>query len=86
MVAASLANQPTEGFSSLRARFDAARERCASACAGARKKVIAGAKYTDETVRENPYRVLAIAAGVALLVGLLVGRGTRSPTAQANDG
>jgi len=40
----------------------------------AKKKVVAGAKYTDSTIRENPYRALAIAAGVGLLVGVLLGR------------
>jgi ElaB/YqjD/DUF883 family membrane-anchored ribosome-binding protein len=58
----------------LRSRFAAAQERCADAYAGARKKVIAGAKYTDETIRANPYQSLAIAAGLGLLIGVLLGR------------
>jgi len=59
---------------SLRERFTAAQERFTDAYAGARKKVIAGAKCTDEAIRENPYQSLAIAAGVGLLIGVLVGR------------
>ena len=55
-------------------RFLAAQERFADVYTGARKKVIAGAKYTDETIRANPYQSLAIAAGVGLLVGVLLGR------------
>ena len=34
----------------------------------------AGAKYTDETIRENPYQSMAVAAGLGLLVGVLIGR------------
>ena len=41
---------------------------------GARKRVVAGAKCTDEAIRENPYQSLAIAGGVGLLVGLLLAR------------
>ena len=74
MVAGSVAEHSAEALGCLRARFDAAHERCAEAYAAARQKVVAGAKYTDETIRANPYQSLAIAAGIALLVGVLVGR------------
>jgi len=39
------------------------------AYAGAQKKVIAGAKYTDETIRANPYQSLASQPASVLLVG-----------------
>ena len=74
MIADSVTEQPATAFDSLHSRFVAAQERCADAYAGARKKVIAGAKYTDATIRENPYQSLAIALGVGLLVGVLLGR------------
>ena len=74
MIADSVTEQPAAAFDSLRSRFVAAQERCADAYAGARKKVIAGAKHTDETIRANPYQSLAIALGVGLLVGVLLGR------------
>jgi ElaB/YqjD/DUF883 family membrane-anchored ribosome-binding protein len=61
-------------FSALRSRFDATQERLGELYTGARKKVIAGAKYTDETIRANPYQSIAIAAGIGLLIGVLVGR------------
>jgi ElaB/YqjD/DUF883 family membrane-anchored ribosome-binding protein len=60
--------------SALRARFDAAQERFTDLYAGARKQVIAGGKYTDKAIRENPYQSLAIAAGLGLLIGVLLGR------------
>jgi ElaB/YqjD/DUF883 family membrane-anchored ribosome-binding protein len=68
---------PSEGVASavnaLRERFDSAQERLGELYNGARKQVIAGAKSADEAIRSNPYQSLAIAAGVGLLVGILVG-------------
>ena len=50
----------------MRLRFDAAQERMGELYAGARKRVVAGAKCTDEAIRANPYQALAIALGSAL--------------------
>jgi ElaB/YqjD/DUF883 family membrane-anchored ribosome-binding protein len=58
----------------LRERFEAARDRFNEVYATAKKRVVAGGKYADETIRANPYQSIAIAAGVGLLVGILVGR------------
>jgi ElaB/YqjD/DUF883 family membrane-anchored ribosome-binding protein len=69
--AAAPSSSPIE---SLRARFGAVQESVAGAYTKARKNVVAGAKYTDETIRANPYQSLAIAAGAGLLVGVLIGR------------
>ena len=66
-----------EVMENLRARFSAAQEQFADVYDGAKKRVVAGAKYTDATIRENPYQAIAIAAGVGLLVGVLVGRRTK---------
>ena len=74
MIAGSATEHSADALNSLRSRFGAAQERFSDAYAGARKKVIAGAKYTDETIRANPYQSLAIAAGIGLLVGVLAGR------------
>jgi ElaB/YqjD/DUF883 family membrane-anchored ribosome-binding protein len=74
MIADSVTEQSAEAVDSLQARFHAAQERFADAYAGARKRVIAGAKCTDAAIRENPYQALAIAAGVGLLAGVLLGR------------
>lgn len=63
-----------EIMENLRARFSAAQEQVSEAYDGARKRVVAGAKYTDTAIRENPYQAIAIAVGVGLLVGVLVGR------------
>jgi ElaB/YqjD/DUF883 family membrane-anchored ribosome-binding protein len=74
MIGDTVSEQSSEAIESLRARFAAAQERFEDAYAGARKKVIAGAKCTDATIRANPYQSLAIAAGVGLVVGILLGR------------
>jgi ElaB/YqjD/DUF883 family membrane-anchored ribosome-binding protein len=74
MMADSLSEHSAEAIEALRERFGAAQERFADLYADTRKKVVAGAKYTDHTVRANPYQSIAIAAGVGLLVGMLVGR------------
>lgn len=74
MMGDSISEHSADAVGALRARFEAAQERFSEAYAGARKKVIAGAKYTDEAIRENPYQALAIALGAGLLVGVLLGR------------
>lgn len=61
----------------IRARFDAAQECLTGLYAGARQKVVSGAKYTDGAIRANPYQSIAIAAGVGLLVGVLAGRSSK---------
>lgn len=58
----------------LRERLEAAREQITTLYEGTRRKVVAGARYTDETIRENPYQSLAVALGLGLLVGVLLGR------------
>lgn len=74
MMSDSVTEHSEDAVSALRSRFAAAQERMGELYAGARQKVIAGAKYTDDTIRANPYQSLAIAAGVGLLIGILVGR------------
>jgi ElaB/YqjD/DUF883 family membrane-anchored ribosome-binding protein len=77
MMADSLTEHSSEALGNLRARFGAAQERMGELYDGAKKKVVAGAKYTDTQIRENPYQSIAIALGVGVLVGVLVGRRTK---------
>lgn len=77
MMAEGISDGASEGLEALRERFAAAQKSFAEAYAHARKRVVAGAKYTDETIRANPYQALAIAAGLGLLIGVLVGRRTK---------
>jgi ElaB/YqjD/DUF883 family membrane-anchored ribosome-binding protein len=74
MMGASVSEHTGEAMNALRARYAAAQERLGEVYESAKKNVTAGAKYTDEAIRANPYQSIAIAAGVGLLVGVLVGR------------
>ena len=58
----------------MRERFEAAQAKLTEFYAGAKKKVVSGARYTDHAIRENPYQALAITLGVGVLVGVLIGR------------
>ncbi len=77
MAGESLSEHSADAMSALRERFDAAQERLGEFYTVARKKVVAGAKCTDEAIRANPYQALAIALGAGLLVGVLLGRRSR---------
>jgi ElaB/YqjD/DUF883 family membrane-anchored ribosome-binding protein len=74
MVGDSISEHSEEAIGALRSRYEAAQERLSEVYDRTKKKVVAGAKYADETIRENPYQSVAVAAGVGLLVGLLIGR------------
>jgi ElaB/YqjD/DUF883 family membrane-anchored ribosome-binding protein len=74
MMGDSLTEHTADAVGALRTRFDAAQERLGHLYAGAKQKVVAGAKCTDEAIRANPYQSLAIAAGAGLLIGVLLGR------------
>jgi ElaB/YqjD/DUF883 family membrane-anchored ribosome-binding protein len=74
MMVDSVTEHSSDAISNLRDRFSAAQERFSDLYDGAKKKVVAGAKYTDTAIRENPYQSMAIALGVGVLVGVLVGR------------
>jgi ElaB/YqjD/DUF883 family membrane-anchored ribosome-binding protein len=74
MMGDSVTEHTADAMSALRSRFDAAQERLGQFYAGAKQKVVAGAKCTDEAIRANPYQSLAIAAGAGLLIGVLLGR------------
>lgn len=74
MMGESISEHTADAVGALRVRYDAAAERMGELYEGARKRVVAGAKCTDEAIRENPYQSMAIAAGVGLLVGVLLGR------------
>lgn len=74
MMGDSISEHTADAVSALRSRFDAAQQRLGELVADARTKVVAGARRTDEAIRANPYQSLAVALGVGLLVGVLLGR------------
>jgi ElaB/YqjD/DUF883 family membrane-anchored ribosome-binding protein len=74
MLADSLSEHTSEAIGNLRDRFTAAQERFSDMYDSTKKKVVAGAKYTDSTIRENPYQSIAVALGVGVLLGFVFGR------------
>lgn len=74
MMVDSVTEHSAAALDNLRERFGAAQERFSVVCDDTKKRVVAGAKYTDTSIRENPYQALLIAAGVGVLVGALLGR------------
>jgi ElaB/YqjD/DUF883 family membrane-anchored ribosome-binding protein len=72
------ADQGGEKIAAVRARvaesLDHAKASMADAQAALRQRTKAAAKATDEYVHDKPWNAVGIAAGVGLLVGLLIGR------------
>jgi len=72
------ANQGGEKVAEVRAKAEESlrvvKARMAEAQATLLVKTKAAAKVTDAYVHENPWRVIGAAAGVGLVIGLLIGR------------
>jgi ElaB/YqjD/DUF883 family membrane-anchored ribosome-binding protein len=77
LVTASISEHTADAVSALRARYEAAQEKLDALYEGTKERVVAGAKYTDTAIREHPYQALAIAAGVGLVAGILLGRSSK---------
>lgn len=74
MLAGPVSGEMNGKLSMLKERIGDARERAGVLYSRARSGVIAGAKYTDNTIREYPYYSIGVALGVGLLVGALLRR------------
>jgi len=61
----------------VRAKLSAAVERAKEVCQRLQDQTAAAAKATDQTIREHPYQALALALGLGLVTGLLLGRSRR---------
>jgi len=72
------ANQGGEALATLRTKAEeslaVARVKMADAQDALVQKSKVAAKITDDYVHENPWRAVGVAAGVGLVVGLLIGR------------
>lgn len=69
-----VAERAGEKVNDLRSRFSALQSRASDLYSDTRKKVVAGARATDDTIRSHPYESLAIALGVGVLLGALIRR------------
>jgi ElaB/YqjD/DUF883 family membrane-anchored ribosome-binding protein len=72
------ANQGGEKLAEIRAKTEkslrVAKARIGEAQAALLVKTKAAAKTTDAYVHENPWKAIGVAAGVGLVIGLLIGR------------
>lgn len=57
-----------------RKRLAAALDMAKDAYGKVHDKAVAGAKYADKTIRDNPYQTMAVTFGVGALVGFLLSR------------
>ena len=72
------ANQTGEKIGALRERLQDQMQRAKVRLADTREVVVdrtkEAARATDDYVHDNPWRAVGIAAGVGLIIGLLIGR------------
>ena len=71
---AATADVAGEKVGEARKRLAAALERGKVIAGNVRDKAVAGAKVTDQAIRENPYQAVAVGIGVGALVGYLIAR------------
>jgi ElaB/YqjD/DUF883 family membrane-anchored ribosome-binding protein len=79
MLAGPVPEQASNRLADIRDRLEDARARLGDVYTKARKNVIAGAKYTDQTIREYPYYSIGVALGVGVLLGALIRRSNSNP-------
>ncbi|HAN56245.1 MAG TPA: DUF883 domain-containing protein [Betaproteobacteria bacterium] len=72
------ANQGGEALAAVRAKAEEslaiAKDKLADTQAALLERSKAAARATDDYVHENPWRSVGVAAGIGLVVGLLIGR------------
>jgi ElaB/YqjD/DUF883 family membrane-anchored ribosome-binding protein len=71
---AATADVAGEKVGAARNRLASALERAKEIAGNVRDKAVAGAKVTDQTIRENPYQAIAIGVGVGALIGFMLAR------------
>jgi ElaB/YqjD/DUF883 family membrane-anchored ribosome-binding protein len=71
---AATADVAGEKVGAARNRLASALERAKEIAGNVRDKAVAGAKVTDQTIRENPYQAIAIGVGVGAILGYILAR------------
>lgn len=64
----------TDKAKEARARLRKALESAKNSCERLQEKAVAGARATDQVIREHPYQSMGVAFGVGLLIGVLAMR------------
>jgi ElaB/YqjD/DUF883 family membrane-anchored ribosome-binding protein len=71
---AATAHVAEEKVIEARKRLTAAIEKGKETWDNLQEKAIAGAKATDQVIRDNPYKALGVALGVGVIIGYLLRR------------
>jgi ElaB/YqjD/DUF883 family membrane-anchored ribosome-binding protein len=71
---AATADVAGEKVAEVRKRLAAALESAKEMAGNVRDKAVAGAKATDEAVREHPYQAIGIALGAGVILGYILAR------------
>lgn len=74
LISSSVKSRPSEIASALQERFSDSQGQLNEFYTNAKGQIVAGAKTTHNAIRANPYQSLAIATGVGVLLGAIVGR------------
>ena len=74
MLVGPVSDRVADKYSDLRARLEHLQAVVSEAYGDARKKVSEGARATDQSIRSHPYESIAVAVGVGVIIGLLIGR------------
>lgn len=68
------ADAGSESLKEVRSRLASALESAKGTCNRLKEETVKAVQTTDHAIRERPYESIGIACGVALLIGVLVGR------------
>src|SRR3954471_4862058 len=68
MLAGPVAEQGSRRLSDQKDRLADAKDKLSDVYSRTRKNVVAGARYTDQTIREYPYYSIGIALGVGVVL------------------
>ena len=71
---AATAHVAEEKVIEARKRLSAAIDKGREVWSTVQEKAVAGAKATDQVIRENPYKSIGIAVGVGVIIGYLLRR------------
>ncbi len=71
---AATAHVAEEKVVEARKRLTAAIEKGKEVWSTVQEKAVAGAKATDQVIRENPYKSLGVAVGIGVIIGYLLRR------------
>ncbi len=78
MIAGPVSEHSRGRYSEVHGRLASARQKLNEVYLSARRNVVAGARYTDETIRAYPYAALGVALAAGVVLGVAISR-ARAP-------